>query len=62
MRSIFTLDDAQLRQIETKLRELAALPAAEQARRQCLVEALHRERSELLRYRPRSRRERKLAA
>jgi len=49
MRSMFSEDKAQLRQIDTKLAELMALSLAEQSRKQCLIEALHTSRTELLR-------------
>jgi len=49
MRSILTEDQAQLRQIDAKLAELTALPSADQARKQCLIEALQRGRTDLLR-------------
>ncbi len=62
MRVIFMLDDEQLRQIEAKLEDISKLPTAEQARRQCLIEALRRKRTELLRYRSRAGREPKSVA
>ncbi len=62
MRSIFMLDEPQLRQLEAKLAELASLSTAEQARKQCLIEALLRERMELSRGHARGRRPVKLAA
>lgn len=62
MRSIFMLNEPQLRQVEAKLAELTALPAAEQTRKQCLIEALLREKTELLRYHSRARRQVRLAA
>lgn len=62
MRSIFMLDEPQLKQVEAKLAEMTALPAAEQTRKQCLIDALLRERTELSRYRSRTRRQMKLAA
>jgi hypothetical protein len=62
MRSIFMLDEPQLKQVETKLAELTALSATEQTRKRCLIEALLREKMELSRYRSRGRRQIKLAA
>lgn len=62
MRSILSLDQAQLKQVEAKLAEMTALPAAEQARKQCLIDALRRERAELQRYCGRARGYRKIAA
>jgi hypothetical protein len=62
MRSILSLDQTQLKQVEAKLAELTALPIADQARKQCLIEALRRERTELQRYCRRADRQRQLAA
>jgi hypothetical protein len=62
MRSIFMLDEPQLRQVEAKLAEMTALSSAEQTRKQCLIDALLREKTELSRYRSRARRPIKLAA
>jgi hypothetical protein len=62
MRSILREDQAQLRQIEAKLAELAALPLAEQARKRCLIEALQRGKVELERSYGRLQRQRILVA
>lgn len=62
MRSILSLDQSQLTQVEAKLAEMTALPAAEQARNQCLIDALRRERAQLQRCCGRARRHRKMAA
>lgn len=62
MRSILADDLAQLRQIEGKLAELAARPPAEQARKQCLIDALCQSRNELLKSCRRAPRAMKLAA
>ena len=62
MRSVFTLDEPQLTHIEAKLAELGALSAAEQMRKQYLVDALLREKTDLLRCRPRQRRHSMVAA
>lgn len=62
MRSLFMLDAPQLEHIEAKLAELGALPAAEQTRKQYLVDALLREKTELLRCRPHQRRQSRVAA
>lgn len=62
MRSILSLDQAQLKQVEAKLTELMALSTADQARKQCLIEALRRERAELQRYCRRAGGQRQLAA
>ena len=48
-RSILSEDKAQLKQIEAKLAELTSLPPGEQARKQCLIDALRRGKTELLR-------------
>jgi hypothetical protein len=61
-RSILTQDQEQLKHIDAKLAELTALPPAEQARMQCLIDALHRGKTELLRSFGRSPRSRFLAA
>jgi hypothetical protein len=62
MRSILADDLVQLKVIDDKLAELAALSAAEQGRKQCLIDALRRSRNELLPPRRRSRSVTKLAA
>ncbi len=62
MRSILADDIAQLKQIEAKLAELVARPHAEQARKQCLIDALCESRNELLRGCRRSPRPAQLAA
>ena len=50
MSSMLAEDLTQLKQIETKLAELAAQPSAEQARKQALIDALSQSRKELLQY------------
>lgn len=62
MRSILNEDQAQLEIIEAKLAELGAQPASEQARKQCLIDALRRSRNELLQSFRRRPRRTKLAA
>lgn len=62
MQSIWAEDLAQLKVIDEKLAELEALSAAEQGRKQCLIDALHRSRDELLPARRRSHGVTKLAA
>jgi hypothetical protein len=62
MRSIMAEDLAQLKVIDEKLAELAGLSAAEQGRKQCLIDALRRSRNELLPARRRARPVTKLAA
>jgi hypothetical protein len=61
-RSILSEDQAQLEQIEAKLAELAALSTAEQARKQSLINALQRGKTELLRSFGRLQRQRLLVA
>ncbi len=48
MRSILTEDQEQLKLIEAKLAELTGMNAAEQARKQCLIDALRRSKTELM--------------
>jgi hypothetical protein len=62
MRLILTLDQEQLQHIDAKLVEMRALSPADQARKQCLIDALQRSRTELIRSCGRSQRQRKLAA
>jgi hypothetical protein len=62
MRSILTEDQEQLQHVDAKLAEMAALPPAEQARKQCLIDALQRSRIELIRSCARLQRQRRLAA
>lgn len=62
MRSIRTMDEIQMRRITTALESLNALPPAERARKQYLIDALQREKGELLRYLRPARRQRLLAA
>ena len=61
-RSILSEDQAQLKQIEAKLAELTSLPPTEQARKQCLIDALYRGKTELLRSFGRLQRQRLLVA
>lgn len=62
MRSILTEDQDQLNHIDAKLAELTSLSPADQARKQCLIDALERSRTELIRSCSRLQRQRKLAA
>jgi len=61
-RSILSEDQAQLKQIEAKLAELTALSTAEQARKECLINALQRGKTELSRSFGRLQRQRLLVA
>lgn len=53
MRSLLTLDTAQLSRLQAKLAELEAEPTAEQVRKWHLLEALRAEEKSLRRYNPR---------
>jgi len=50
MRSLMSLDIAQLEALRSKIAELEALPPAEQARKQCLLNALRCEEKSLRQY------------
>ncbi len=62
MRSIEILDAVQLSRIDTALAAFNALPTAERERKQYLLDALQREKAELIRYHSRARRQDKMAA
>jgi len=50
MRSLLALDIAQLNRLRSKIAELEAQPAMEQARKQHLLRALHVEETSLRQY------------
>ncbi len=55
MHSILTLDEIQLRRIDQAVAAFAELSDTERARKLHLLDALQRQRNELLRYQPRAR-------
>lgn len=62
MRSIEMLDAVQLSRIEAALAVFNALSPAERERKQYLLDALQREKAELIRYHSRGRRHERMAA
>ena len=62
MREIETLDEVQLSRINTALDAFNALSLAERERKQYLLDALVREKAELLRYHSHMHRQPKIAA
>jgi len=50
MRSVLSLDVAQLNHLRAKIAELEAKPPTEQARKQCLLQALRLEERSLRQY------------
>jgi len=52
MRALIVKDDGELRRIERAIAEFEARQPAERLRRTSLLEALRRQRAELLRYGP----------
>ncbi len=52
MRALVVENDGQLDRIERALAEFQAQPAAAQLRKTALLQALHQEKAELLRYSP----------
>lgn len=49
MRALIVRDDGELRRIERVIAEFEGRPPAERLRKSCLLQALRRERAELLR-------------